>query len=147
VTIYEVTCLIDGRRYIGSTGQHFTARWREHLSAAANRRNEVPLYQAIRRYGSANFTCREIASALMPGALRFLERKIIEQENTAWPLGLNADHKSLGLGKDTPVKKWRLFQIASDQGLDAAIMAVEQVRHANERECFRWKLSRAFQRL
>jgi hypothetical protein len=147
VTVYEVTCLIDGRRYIGSTGQPFTARWREHLSMAAGRYNKAPLYQAIRRYGSANFACREIASALMPGALRCLEHKIIEQENTAWPFGLNADHKSPGLGKETPIKKWRLFQVASEEGLEAAIAAVERVRHATKEECFRWKLSRAMLRM
>lgn len=59
--IYKVTNRINGKVYIGQTGQSLERRWWQHCSAAA-RQIECggKLLQAIRDYGRENFTVEQI---------------------------------------------------------------------------------------
>jgi group I intron endonuclease len=52
---YKITNTINGKSYVGYTGQyHATARWKQHLAAAKRGESQV-LYDAIRKHDAKNF--------------------------------------------------------------------------------------------
>lgn len=55
--IYKITNKINGKAYIGKTEFSVERRWKEHLSESKKPRcSKRPLYRAINKYGSDNFT-------------------------------------------------------------------------------------------
>lgn len=84
--IYCVTCLVNGKQYIGQTSKTIEHRWRTHLSEA--NRHDYKFYRAIRKYGSENFRIEEIMWVEAPTKntlkkkLNFLEQHFIQKFET-----------------------------------------------------------------
>lgn len=79
--IYEATCLVSGKRYIGMTISTIKKRWATHIEHA-KRKPTGHFHAAIRKYGADNFVIRHFASATNLAYLKELEQIIIRQENT-----------------------------------------------------------------
>ena len=47
---------MNNKSYIGQTTRTIEERWSEHLKEARANRSNHPIYRAIRKYGSENFT-------------------------------------------------------------------------------------------
>lgn len=78
--IYEITNILNQKKYIGKTEQSIEKRFKEHCSDAFKERNEKrPLYAAMRKYGIENFQIELIEETDNPN-----EREIfwIEQKRT-----------------------------------------------------------------
>lgn len=56
--IYKITNLINNKIYIGKTVRTLEIRWKEHLQYS--KKENTPLYQAIRKYGKDNFSIEVI---------------------------------------------------------------------------------------
>lgn len=63
--IYKITNLINNKIYIGQTIHSINQRWNNHLSNA-RKGSKLHLYEAIRKYGSHNFTieCIDMADTI-----------------------------------------------------------------------------------
>jgi GIY-YIG catalytic domain len=131
MVVYEVTCLADGRRYIGSTTRLVALRWESHCIAARGRpcASDPPLIGAIRKHGEARFTLREVACARTERELRAIERVVIQQEGTAWPVGFNADSQSFSCGVGSHWVRAALKAIDRERGAQAAIAAARALSH------------------
>jgi group I intron endonuclease len=85
---YKITNIVNGKSYIGYTGQyHATARWKQHLAAAKRGVSQV-LYDAMRKYELENFTFSVLSSvkltpedAIKQETLFILEHKTLTTEN------------------------------------------------------------------
>lgn len=85
--IYCVTCLVNGKMYIGQTVKSIEKRFKEHKQAS---RRGVPfrLYSAIRKYGEENFTIEEVIQITAPNRrilkakLCFIEERLIRRLQT-----------------------------------------------------------------
>lgn len=91
---YLVTCLTNGKQYIGITSMSVRDRWNNHL-AYAEAGNTTPLHTDIQRLGRECFSVELIANARSDEDAHELERILITQHQTLYPLGYN---KSLGGG-------------------------------------------------
>lgn len=82
--VYSITCLANGRVYIGST-LSFRSRWKTHKSHLNTGRHKIPQLQADwDKYGEAAFLC-EVVSVVENRDERFdAEQRHI---NTAWATG------------------------------------------------------------
>ena len=59
--IYKITNSINGKIYIGKTSRTIEERFREHCQDSKNcRREHLPLYSAMRKYGVQNFSVEEV---------------------------------------------------------------------------------------
>lgn len=55
--IYEITCVITGKKYVGQTRTSIEKRWGQHVSYATKKKNTAnKLANAIRKYGADAFT-------------------------------------------------------------------------------------------
>lgn len=62
--IYLITCLANGKIYIGRTTQLIEERWADHLTAMkVPKSSHLRLYRAMRKYGPDAFTIQQIDSA------------------------------------------------------------------------------------
>lgn len=86
--VCEIRCLVDGKRYIGSTTQSLEMRWGQHLFDTRSK-SLSPLHAAIRLHGKDAFVMKAIASAESEDELRALEARLIKSEGTVAPNGLN----------------------------------------------------------
>lgn len=79
--VYLLTCLLNGKHYVGQSTQGLEQRWNDALyNVAHNRRGGcVCLYRAIRKYGAENFTRRILATADNQKQLNTLEIEFIKQ--------------------------------------------------------------------
>ena len=84
-TIYKITCLVNGKCYIGQTYQPIQQRWNDHIRGQGSK----ALYKAIQKHGLEMFkfkvlhkeiACREV--------LNILEISLIAAHN-AYPEGYN----------------------------------------------------------
>jgi group I intron endonuclease len=64
-SIYLITNLVNGKKYVGQTVSSLAQRWREHQSDA-NRGCNFALHCAIRKYGRKAFTVELLAESLQP---------------------------------------------------------------------------------
>lgn len=62
-SVYVVTNLINGKRYIGKTVLTLTKRWSAHRGHAERRANTMILHAAIRKYGHENFEISQLCCA------------------------------------------------------------------------------------
>ena len=60
--IYKITCLPNGKIYIGQTAKTIEHRWKNHCGVALRHSDNAYLHKAIRKYGPENFTVEEVAS-------------------------------------------------------------------------------------
>ena len=85
--IYKITCLANGKMYIGQTIKPIEKRFRGHLRDAKNGSGYY-LHSAIRKYGPENFTVEEVSSymAETKKELKILldetEKKYIQEFNS-----------------------------------------------------------------
>ena len=54
-TIYKIENKINHKVYIGKTIRDVTVRWQEHIRESLNQQDNIPLHNAIRKYGIENF--------------------------------------------------------------------------------------------
>ena len=87
--IYQVTCVVNGKIYIGMSSQTTQLRWRSHLKEAKLGRRQYALYRAIRKYGSASFEVRHIATSFSWDDACELEKILIRERNSLCPNGYN----------------------------------------------------------
>ena len=59
-TIYSVMCKVNGRRYVGQTTTNLEKRWRNHITASRQKKNDYAFYKDLNRYGVGMFVIREI---------------------------------------------------------------------------------------
>ena len=115
--IYCITCLIDGKRYIGQTTFEIGKRMTEHY---ANARNGVStsLYDAMRKYGHECFlpSCLQKIEACSLSELKLelnnAERHYISLLNTREPSGYNMTDGGL----DFAVPSSRSVSLVSSDG-------------------------------
>jgi group I intron endonuclease len=83
--IYLITCLVNGKIYVGKTTKSLGERWASHL-AAVSRGKRSRLYAAIHKHGSSSFFVEMIDSTDNLDELDDLERKWIANKNSNNPL-------------------------------------------------------------
>lgn len=77
--IYCITCLVNGKMYIGQTVKPIEKRWKHHIKYAQSG-CQYKLHRAIRKYGVENFTVEEVMwveaddRQVLNSKLDFLER-------------------------------------------------------------------------
>ncbi len=84
--VYLVTCLINGKQYVGFTNKTPEQRFKRHIGdvhVAA-----LLLHEAIKEFGVENFTLETIFVGTYKQALR-KEKSFIEKLNTKAPAGYN----------------------------------------------------------
>lgn len=88
---YQITNLINNKRYIGMTTRSLAFRWKDHCDNASRKKlKNIALYAAINKYGIENFIIEEIASCIGDiNDLGNLEASLIHQEKTQSPNGYN----------------------------------------------------------
>lgn len=87
--IYLVTCLENGKRYVGQTTAADPLKyWQGHLNAA-RKGSEKVLYEAIRKYGAATFSFEVIWHAPDKISLDLSEDALISLFETMSPNGYN----------------------------------------------------------
>ena len=63
--IYCITCLVNGKMYIGQTVQLLDNRWRRHV-LSTQRGSDHKFHRAIRKYGEENFIVEEVLTVSAP---------------------------------------------------------------------------------
>lgn len=59
--IYQITNLINNKKYVGQTRFSIEQRWKQHTYTALNRpKIKYALYDAMRKYGIDNFRIQEL---------------------------------------------------------------------------------------
>lgn len=107
-TIYLITNLVNGKRYVGKIILTLAKRWSLHKSDA-RRGTGFPISRAIRKYGAKNFSIEVLALAV-PRRLDGLEKKFIKYLNTLVDnkCGYNSDEGGRGnrgfFSKETRLK-------------------------------------------
>jgi hypothetical protein len=90
--IYLLRNNLNGKLYIGQTVQGFSERWSKHKNAAFGSRGRSLIHKAIRKYGSENFSSRELATVVSTNPcewLNILEVFFIKYFNSVHPNGYN----------------------------------------------------------
>jgi len=86
---YIITCLINGKRYIGITARGLNRRWSEHIYDARSGRTGMLISRAIAKHGAENFHIEVICSARSWDGICAAEMALIEQHRTKSPNGYN----------------------------------------------------------
>ncbi len=86
--IYLVTCLANGKGYVGKTTNSLEARWKAHLKHARSGSNQV-LQRAIRKHGDEQFVVRVVAECQTKEELNRTEIEKIVELGTRIPNGYN----------------------------------------------------------
>lgn len=99
--IYKIINSVNEKIYIGQTKNPIKYRWQHHLWKGRNPDkpdNDYPLYRAMRKYGTFNFSIEQIEE--IPDNL-LNEREIywIKEYNSCVPNGYNCDLGGAGVSK------------------------------------------------
>jgi len=78
--IYQITNILNGKKYIGQTLQNIACRWKAHKSFALSG-GDNPLARAIRKYGPDNFVIQVIETCPEP-LLNAAEQEAIKRLET-----------------------------------------------------------------
>jgi group I intron endonuclease len=98
--IYQITCLVNERRYIGSSVD-MRARWRDHRSALVSKRHHnIHIQRAWNKYGADNFSF-EVLEEAEPIALKAAEERWLASEKPEFNINPRADAPMRGK-KHTP---------------------------------------------
>lgn len=57
--VYKITCLINGKLYIGQTSETIEKRFKRHMGYQKDK-HDTKFYRAIKKYGKENFVISEI---------------------------------------------------------------------------------------
>lgn len=85
--IYCITCLANGKLYIGQTVQSLDNRWRRHI-LSTQRGSDHKFHRAIRKYGEENFIVEEVLTVsastkeILKKKLDYVEMRLIKRFNT-----------------------------------------------------------------
>lgn len=109
MTIYLITNLINGKKYVGQTIQSVKRRWDFHVCNAGGC---VALKSAIKKYGKENFKIESIYEASSLEELSKKESEYIVSYNTLAPNGYN-----LTTGGERPVFSEETRKRMSEAGL------------------------------
>lgn len=103
-SIYCITCIPTGKKYVGLTRQNPNARWAQHVCDAGRYNECVKLGRAINKYGRDNFS-REILETVPFENLNEREIYWIARLNSV-DEGLNCERggKSIPLSEETKRK-------------------------------------------
>lgn len=88
--VYEITCLITGKSYIGITIKTIDKRWSEHCKEARAKRFETVFYRSLRKYGPESFSIKLLYEAVNGREAQKVERALIAERNTLAPSGMNS---------------------------------------------------------
>lgn len=81
--VYKITCLVNGKVYIGQTIQPIRQRFKRHIRDAVKGKLNTKFACAIRKYGEENFTIELLDdSATSQEELTQLEYKYIKEYNS-----------------------------------------------------------------
>lgn len=80
-TIYMIKNTIDGKMYVGQTYRDVQKRYKEHCHIALNTKRNLPLYNAMRKYGISNFNLIILEKDVVDEKLDELEMYYIEKYN------------------------------------------------------------------
>ncbi len=80
--IYKITCLTNGKIYIGQTVKKVKSRFSEHLNSAFDKNEKSLLYMAMRKYGKENFIVEQLCSCKDKITLAKLEKHYIKKYNS-----------------------------------------------------------------
>lgn len=86
--VYEITCVVTGKRYIGQTVLTLRKRWNGHVGAAKKGIGWA-LSEAIRQYGERSFTTKILCECESKQELNVKERQFIKEFGTVLPNGYN----------------------------------------------------------
>jgi group I intron endonuclease len=75
--VYLVTNKINGKRYVGQTSQSLQKRWNRHKSPMNHRRSSY-LYNAICKYGAANFDVKPLVIVGTKQEMDYYEQELIK---------------------------------------------------------------------
>lgn len=88
--IYQITCLVNGKRYIGSSVDVFR-RWADHRRALRNGKHPNPKLQAVcSKYGLSNLGF-EFVESVEPSKLMAAEQAWLDTERPELNINPNAD--------------------------------------------------------
>ncbi len=104
--IYKVTCIVNGKIYVGQTTMGVANRWYDHQSEALAGRGHL-LSKAIRKYGVGNFAIETVAQAQNQDALNDLEINLIKTLECRAPRGYNLTEGG-SRGKHAPESKAKM---------------------------------------
>jgi group I intron endonuclease len=110
--VYQVTCLVTGKHYVGQTRRGLKERWAGHLTDAKYHRGCKVFSNALKKYGQDAFVVRVLEVCNTREALNLREQYWIETVGCLFPNGYN-----LKTGGDVPV---------ATEYLKAAISAARQ---------------------
>jgi group I intron endonuclease len=75
--IYLITNKVNGKKYVGQHCGDDETRWKQHLKAALKLENPIPLYRAIRKYGSENFSYKILETIPLEKGPKYLDEREI----------------------------------------------------------------------
>lgn len=78
-SVYEITNMVNGKKYIGITSRSIEERFQEHISRAKAGMRNNRLYIAMRKYGIKSFVVRNIMQTTGEDEVRELETKYINK--------------------------------------------------------------------
>lgn len=88
-SVYVITNLINGKKYVGQTKYSVEERWRAHKSSALTGQGTGLIHKAIRKYGVESFVVTEVAVAPTQAALDESEDAVICALTSLAPHGYN----------------------------------------------------------
>jgi group I intron endonuclease len=126
--IYRITCLINGKIYIGQTTGSLSKRWKRHTWECTKNRKAMAITNAIVKYGEENFTIEEIDEASSLEELNEKEIFYISLHKSLSPIGYNL---SSGGGNFKFSDETRLKISNSNKGKKASSETKKKLRESH----------------
>lgn len=95
-SIYLITCLSNGKKYIGITSTKLKLRLNRHFEASNYKKSKSPLHDDMKIYGLKNFKIEKIVGGKLKNILK-KEQYYINKYKTKYPNGYNKNKGGLGL--------------------------------------------------
>lgn len=98
-SIYKVTCLVNGKAYVGLTKGSPINRWRNHIWRANSKTKSIvrfALHWAVLVHGAANFRLEVLGTYSSLANASEAEQRAIEEHRTMRPRGYNLTDGGMG---------------------------------------------------